>query len=269
MGYRLRLCSQNGSLDLKLFTLQKALQKACSAEWWCTDSAHASSGNLFPLRMRKRASVLSGTLGILHYCSFPCVLAQQLSTVLSATLFCLSKYFKEESYLVSVFPSITSWKLFLYLQCFHCSKELAFMGENKKKWQQMTAAMGCVCWALFVQCRCRIVLAGGKIEEVLTQAGDPLPGLQKNCSKHCHQMSGSAWPGNFKCKACWWEMLIHQNRAHSYGLGSWVWQAKEESFHCRVKRCVLKLDGDWELRRLRGHGKPRTSLSGLAQVGWE
>lgn len=43
----------------------------------------------------------------------------------------------------------------------------------------MTAAMGCVCWALFVPCRCRIVLAGEKIGKSLTQAGIPPPGLQE------------------------------------------------------------------------------------------
>jgi len=43
----------------------------------------------------------------------------------------------------------------------------------------MTAAMGCVCWALFVQRRCQVVLAGGKAGKPPTQAGFRPPGLQK------------------------------------------------------------------------------------------
>lgn len=130
----------------------------------------------------------------------------------------------------------------------------------------MAGAMGCLPDTL-----CSVALPNSagwwKIAKLLAGTGVHPP---KDYPKCCHQTSGSGWPGNSRCKAYWWEMLIHQTRAHSekqVGFKSLA-RAKKRSFCCGVKVHVVNLYGDWELRRLGGREKLRdepvsTSLGGL------
>lgn len=129
----------------------------------------------------------------------------------------------------------------------------------------MTAAMGCVCRALFVQRRCRIVLAEGGNRQALTQAGVPPPGLQKTAPNIAIRRLVRDGQGVSDAKLTdgkrW---FIKTEPIRRRGLVSRVWQVKKKHFHCGVKIRMVNLGGDWELRRLSGH----RNLCRPAQADW-